>query len=211
MIRTLSALYDTDFDADSAIRELEAMGIPQENISLIANNADDGYLIRREQPREVRTGTEAGSGASAGAAFGAVLGGTGGLLAGMGMLAIPGVGPVVAAGWLVAAAVGAAGGAIVGSAGGGLIGAMISSGVPEEQAHIYAEGVRRGGALVTVRVDDPMLPRAEGILLTYHPVDLAMRGQSYRNEGWQRFDEKAPPYTAAQIEEERRRGRDMRL
>src|SRR5947207_11774476 len=91
-----------------------------------------------------------GGAAATGAGVGAVVGGLGGLLLGLGALAIPGIGPIIAAGPLVAALGGAAAGAAVG----GLIGALTKMGVPEEEAHIYAEGVRRGGTLVTVTADD---------------------------------------------------------
>ena len=76
------------------------------------------------------------------------MGGTAGLPAGLGLLAIPGLGPVVAAGWLAATAVGAAAGAATG----GIVGALTEAGVSEEEAHSYAEGVRRGGTLVSARV-----------------------------------------------------------
>src|SRR6202035_4751124 len=138
---------------------------------------------------DVVAGNEAGVGAEAGAAFGAIVGGTTGLLAGLGMLAIPGIGPVVAAGWLVTAALGAAGGAIAGGAGGGLIGAMISNGVSEEDAHIYAESVRRGGCLVTARVPDGKVASTQAIMARYRQVDSQTRGQAYRETGWSAFDE----------------------
>src|ERR1700733_5508278 len=157
MTHTITALYDSYEDAESAVRDLEAAGVRDEEISIVANNTGERYRTH------VKEGNEAGTGAEAGATFGAVVGGTVGILAGLGMLAIPGVGPVVAAGWLAAAAVGAVGGAAVGGAGGGLIGAMIGNGVPEQDAHVYAEGVRRGGTLVTVRVEEAMVPTAEAI------------------------------------------------
>jgi hypothetical protein len=84
------------------------------------------------------------TGAETGAGVGTAVGGAAGLLAGLGLLAIPGVGPVVAAGWLVATAVGA----VAGAATGGLIGGLTGAGVSEDDAHVYAEGVRRGGSLV---------------------------------------------------------------
>jgi hypothetical protein len=198
MTRTLTGLYDSYDDAEATIRDLESAGIPRGDISVVANNIDDRFTTPAKE------GNEAGPGAGAGAALGAVVGGAGGLLAGIGMIAIPGLGPVVAAGWLVAAAAGAAGGAVVGGAGGGIIGAMIGDGVPEEQAHIYAEGVRRGGTLVTVRVEDGMAVQADAILREYRPVDPELRGRSYRASGWTRFDENAPPYTVAELERERR-------
>ncbi|HVJ54674.1 MAG TPA: general stress protein [Aliidongia sp.] len=196
MTRTLTALYDSYEDAEATVRDLEAAGIPDDDISLVANTA----VTRRESVKE---GNEAGPGAGAGAGLGAVVGGGAGLLAGLGMMAIPGVGPVVAAGWLVATLVGAAGGAVVGGAAGGLIGAMIGNGVPEEDANVYAEGVRRGGTLITVRVGEDLVTTARRILDEYRPVDARARGEAYRKDGWSRFDENAPVYTEEELERER--------
>jgi len=193
MTRTLTGLYDSHADAASTVRDLEAVGISHEHISLVANNSGERYRSK------VREGNEAGTGAGAGAAFGGIVGGGVGLLAGLGMLAIPGVGPVVAAGWLVATAVGVVGGAAVGGAGGGLIGAMIGNGIPEEDAHFYAEGIRRGGTLVTVRVEDHLALKAEAIMHEYRRVDPITRRNAYREAGWTRFDETAPPYTHEEI------------
>jgi hypothetical protein len=109
-----------------------------------------------------------------------VLGGGAGLLAGIGALAIPGLGPVVAAGWLVAALTGAGAGAATG----GLLGALTTAGVDEADAHVYAEGVRRGGNLVTVRTDETRAAQAESILARHGPVDTARRGADYRAGGW---------------------------
>ncbi len=99
---------------------------------------------------------------------GTVLGGGAGLLAGLGMLAIPGIGPVVAAGWLVATALGAG----VGAASGGLLGSLIGAGVAETDAHTYAEGVRRGGTLVTVRAEGNQSAMVEAILAKHAAVDI---------------------------------------
>ena len=110
-----------------------------------------------------------------------MLGGGAGLLAGLGMLAIPGVGPVVAAGWLIATAVGAG----IGAAGGGLLGSLVGAGVSETDAHVYAEGVRRGGTLVTVRADEGQRANVEAILARYSGVDAATRGTEYRAGGWE--------------------------
>ena len=110
-------------------------------------------------------------------------GGGVGVLAGLGMLAIPGVGPVVAAGWLVALAVGAAGGA----AAGGILGGLIGSGISKEHAEVYAEGVRRGGSLVTVRTNEDDAARVESILDT-HAVDPAVRRSEYVGSGWTGYD-----------------------
>ena len=112
---------------------------------------------------------------------------------------------MIAEGWLAATAAGAATGAVVGGAAGGLIGALTKEGVPERDAHFYAEGVRRGGTLVSARVDDARAPAAREILQHYKAVDPAVRGAAYRQSGWTSFDENAPPYTAEEIAAERAR------
>jgi hypothetical protein len=197
MTRTLTGLYDTYTDAQAAVHELEAAGISSGDISVVANRPGGNGT------HHVKEGNEAAPGAEAGAAFGAIIGGGGGLLAGLGMLAIPGVGPVVAAGWLVATLAGAAGGAAVGGAGGSLIGAMVGNGVPEEDAQVYAEGVRRGGTMVTVRVDDNHAETADAILHRHHSVNAVERRRIYTAGGWSRFDETAPAYNPADAERER--------
>ncbi len=158
MTQTVTALYDTYDAAVSAVDALEAAGVPHSEISIVSNNVDNRY----DRERASNAGADAGTGAGIGAA----VGGVGGLLTGLGLLAIPGVGPVVAAGWLVATAVGAVGGAVVGGAAGGLVGSLTGAGVPERDANFYAEGVRRGGTLVTARVDDARAPAAREILRT---------------------------------------------
>jgi hypothetical protein len=194
MTRTLTGLYDSYADAESAVGDLNAAGISDDEISVVASQA----------AKTAHEGNESGPGASAGAAAGAIIGGGGGLLAGLGMLAIPGVGPIVAAGWLVATAVGAVGGAIVGGAGGGLIGAMVGNGIPEQDAHVYAEGVRRGGTLVTVRVSEAQAASAEAIMRRHRAVEPGERRREYTKSGWTKFEESAPAYTPAEYESERR-------
>jgi hypothetical protein len=197
MTQTVTALYDTYDAAVSAVNDLEASGIPHADISLVSNNVDHRY--DRDHP------TNAAADAGTGAGIGAAVGGVGGLLTGLGLLAIPGVGPVVAAGWLVATAVGAVGGAVVGGAAGGIVGSLTGAGVPEHDANFYAEGVRRGGTLVTARVDDARATVAREILEHHKWVDPTVRGAVYRDSGWTSFDERAPPYTPQQVAAERDR------
>jgi hypothetical protein len=199
MTTTVTGLYDSYPAAKSAVDALEAAGISSSDISVIANNGD-GSIVDKNH-------TNAGADAGAGAGVGAVVGGAGGLLAGLGMMAIPGVGPVVAAGWLIATAVGAAGGAAVGAVAGGIVGSMTNAGVDEREAHLYAEGVRRGGTLVAARVEGDEVLKARDILSHYQPVDLIAREAAYRQGGWRSFDETAPLYTVEEIEAERRRYR----
>jgi hypothetical protein len=177
--RTLARIFDSYADASAAVGELEAAGFLRDDISLISNRqattADDGTV----------TETAPESGAGTGATIGAVIGGGAGLLAGLGALAIPGLGPVVAAGWLIATLTGAG----VGAAAGGLLGALTNAGIDEEHAHVYAEGVRRGGTLVTLRTDETRATEAEAIMARHNAVDATTRGAEYRTSGWSRYDE----------------------
>jgi hypothetical protein len=178
--KTVARLYDNYDNAASAVRELEAAGVPADDISLVANNADGRTVT-------VKDGNEAAPGAEIGAGVGALAGGGAGVLAGLGMLAIPGVGPVVAAGWLVALAVGAAGGA----AAGGLLGGLVGSGISKEHAEVYAEGVRRGGTLVSVRMPEEDESRVSGIL-DRDAVDPATRRSEYTSTGWTGYNPDEP-------------------
>jgi hypothetical protein len=205
--RTFTHLYDTYDDAVHTVQALESAGVPHDSISIVANNADDRYSTTPDTVAEdnaTATTTEhESSGAGAGATLGTVAGGAVGLLTGLGLMAIPGVGPVVAAGWLIATITGAG----VGAAGGGLLGSLVGAGVPEEHAHTYAEGVRRGGTLVSVRADEARAAEIEAILDGRTPaaVDVAARRADYQQTGWTKFDEQAPALTPTEVEAERTR------
>src|SRR4030081_3947095 len=159
MTVTISRLYDSYADAQRAVARLESAGVPHSDISIVANNSDNWF----EGGKKDRDGDgvdDRAESAGKGAGIGAGIGGAAGLLAGLGLLAIPGLGPVVAAGWLAATAVGAAAGAATG----GVVGALTQAGVSEEDAHSYAEGVRRGGTLVSARVADADRARLDAVL-----------------------------------------------
>ena len=180
MKRTINGLFDDHASAALAVDRLKAAGIDESDISLLSNRPDV-------------TKNEVVDDAADGAGIGAALGAGGGLLTGLGIMAIPGLGPIVAAGWLASTAVGALAGGAIGGGVGGLVGALKESGVDENEAHAYAEGVRRGGTLVSVRVEDDQEILARDILAGR--VDIADRREAYRREGWTKFDENAPPYT----------------
>ena len=188
----ITRLFDTYEHATDAVADLEASGIPHGSISLVANNSDGRYSNSVPVPVETNPVDATADAAGTGATVGTVVGGGAGLLAGLGLLAIPGIGPVVAAGWLVVTALGAG----VGAASGGLLGSLIGAGVSETDAHVYAEGVRRGGTLVTVRTAEGQGALVEQILSKHASVDVSTRADDYRRGGWSRFDEEAPAYTA---------------
>ncbi|CAA9314191.1 MAG: hypothetical protein AVDCRST_MAG90-659 [uncultured Microvirga sp.] len=183
MKRTITAMFDRYQDAAESVRRLETAGIPHGDISIVSNDAshrehhgNSGYAYRDRND----TGDDAADGAGTGASLGTLLGGGAGLLAGLGMLAIPGLGPVVAAGWLASTLVGAGAGA----AAGGLVGSLAGAGVSESDAEAYAEGVRRGGTLVTARVEEAHFERALDILDDEGTIDMDEREKTWRAEGW---------------------------
>jgi hypothetical protein len=191
MARTIVGLFDTHMEAQQAVNDLTASGVARDAISIVTSDARGEYATSVG-------GSQAGEGAVAGAASGGVLGGLLGLLVGVGALAIPGIGPVVAAGPL-AAALGTAGatavaGAGIGAASGGLLGALMGAGIPEEEAHVYSEGVRRGGILVTVSTDSLADSAVTTIMRRNGAVDIDARGAEWRRSGWDRFNPDADPY-----------------
>ena len=202
MTVTISRLYDDPYAAHRAVNDLEAAGIPSRDISIVASNADEWYdgssKMSRKVDRDADGTDDRAEGAGVGAGIGATLGGAAGLLAGLGLMAIPGLGPVVAAGWLAAAATGA----VAGGATGGIIGALTQSGVSKTDAEVYAEGVRRGGTLLTARVPDGQRARTEAIL-DQAAINIREREQTWRDSGWTGFDPSAKPYSADQIRTER--------
>jgi hypothetical protein len=197
MTATISRLYDNYADAQKAVQGLEAAGVPHADISIVANNSDNWYGGNKVD-RDHDGVDDRAEGAGKGAGIGAGLGGAAGLLAGLGLLAIPGLGPVVAAGWLAATAVGAAAGAATG----GIVGALTEAGVSKEDAPLYAEGVRRGGTLVSARVADADRTRLDAIL-SQSAVNLQDRSAAWRKTGWQTFDPASKPYGADEVQKER--------
>jgi hypothetical protein len=197
MTVTISRLYDNYGDAQKAVRGLEAAGVPHSDISIVANNSDNWYSDNKVDRDRDGVDDRAES-AGKGAGIGAGVGGAAGLLAGLGLLAIPGLGPVVAAGWLAATAVGAAAGAATG----GIVGALTEAGVSKEDAPLYAEGVRRGGTLVSAKVADADRTRLDAIL-NQSAVNLQDRSTAWRKAGWQTFDPASKPYGADEIRKER--------
>ena len=114
-------------------------------------------------------------------------------------LAIPGIGAILAAGPIAAALVGAGAGAVAG----GLIGALVDLGVSETDAEYYAEAVRRGAALVTVRTDASRTDEAERIMQQHGAIDIEERVARWRSAGWKGYNPKDPPWTHDEIESDR--------
>jgi len=206
MTKTISRLYNDYPSAESAVRELEAAGVDSGDISIVANNAEGWHKNGGDNVKHVdmkhdrdRDGVDDRTeGARTGAGIGGIAAGAAGLAAGLGLLAIPGIGPIVAAGWAASTLAGV----VAGGVAGGVIGALVESGVSNEDADVYAEGVRRGGALVVARVDDDEAASAQAIL-NRSGVDATQRATAYRQSGWTRFDPAAPAYTPDQVKRDR--------
>jgi hypothetical protein len=183
MAKTVIGLVGRADEAQKAIDELLKSGFDRKDIGVISSD-----LLR-----------EAGA-AMAGATKGMTLGGLAGALLAATAFIIPGIGPVVAAGPGLALMAGTAAGAIAG----GLIGAMTERGVPEDDAHFYAEGVRRGGTLITVNAKtDELAARAVDVLKRHGARDVDERSAEWKQQGWNgRFDSErqVPMQTPAQRE-----------
>jgi len=174
MARTVTRSYENYADAETAVTRLEAAGLSSDDISII------GYHTAKVAD-DVAIGAEIGGAVGSGA----------GLLAGLAALPVPGVGPVLAAGWIFGTlAVGATAGATAGS----LIGAMAGAGFSDDDAHYLAETIRRGGAVVAVRTSDSHAPAIEKIMDGAGPINAELRRAEYEREGWTGFNEQAGPY-----------------
>lgn len=196
MATSVVGLFDTYEHAHYVVRQLLAEGFTASQISVVAT--DPGGTVRRERVDE--TGNMAGEGAVSGAASGMLVGGLIGLLVGATTLAAPPVGFVIAgpiAGLLA--------GAGIGAISGGLLGALIGVGIPEEEAHVYAESVRRGSVLVTVQATGAEAIRAQQIIATAGAVDISQRAALYRAHGFTTYDPNAAVFTAEEIAADRAR------
>jgi hypothetical protein len=162
-------IYATRTGAEHAIDTLTKSGFPISDISMLAPETLGSKDMGTEKA------TKAPEGAAAGAGSGAVLGGTLGLLAGIGALAIPGVGPLIAAGPIMAALAGLG----VGGAVGGLTGAMIGMGIPEFEAKLYEGRLQKGGILLSVHCDtSEEIDEAKEILKRTGGEDVSSTGES---------------------------------
>lgn len=188
MTRMVIALYDDFNSANETVHDLIDSNITREDISYVANDVNGDYArslgLNRTVDVNRMSGQEADtSSAGLGAGIGAAVGGVAGILVGLGALIVPGLGPVVAAGPLATALAGLAG-AGAGALAGGVLGSLMDMGVPESTAGHYAEGIRRGGTLIAVKVDDHLSDRVVEIMNRHHPVNLQERVTQWRQSGW---------------------------
>jgi hypothetical protein len=162
-------IYKTVGDAERAVNNLMSTGFTSDDISVLMPDSKSTREFAHEK------NTKAPEGTATGATAGGVIGGTLGLLAGIGTLAIPGVGPLIAAGPIMAALAGLG----VGGAVGGLIGAMVGMGIPEYEAKRYEGWVKEGGVLLSVHCDtSDEIKRAKDILKSTGAQDISSTGEA---------------------------------
>jgi len=183
MAKTVVALMESPQQAENFVRDLTSTcGCDRSDIGLMARASQDAAGVPTENETSgADDRSTVASGALKGAGTGAAVGGILGLAAGAAALTIPGIGPFIAAGPIAAALAGAG----IGAAAGGAIGALVHLGVPEEEAHYYAEGVRRGGTLVTVIASsDEMATCAAMVMKNHGAADIEQRAAQWKEQGW---------------------------
>lgn len=195
-MKTVVSLYDNIEDARDVVEDLVDAGLNREDISLVARDVEGQYGTYLEEGYAESEGEEVGEAAAGGAVGGAVVGGLTGILVGLGAFAIPGIGPVIAAGPLAAGLTGAAVGAVTG----GVLSALVEWGIPEEEAGYYAESVRRGSTLVAARVTDERVDDVVEMMEDYDPVDIERRAAYWRSEeDWTGYSADVDPYGPEEI------------
>ncbi|HMJ11170.1 MAG TPA: DUF3341 domain-containing protein [Polyangiaceae bacterium] len=166
--KAVIGLLSNQGQAEVIVTELQRAGFSSNDISVLFPDKQGTRDFAHEK------NTKAPEGAVAGAGAGSAIGGTLGLLAGIGALAIPGVGPLIAAGPIMAALSGAAAGAAVG----GLTGALIGMGIPEIEAKQYEGKVKSGSLLLSVHAEDAdERARAKQILQSGGATDVVAAGE----------------------------------
>jgi len=161
-------IYKSRAQAESAVDRILAAGFSQNDISVLLPDAQSSKEFAHEK------NTKAPEGTATGVTTGGVVGGTLGLLAGIGALAIPGVGPLIAAGPIVASLAGLG----VGGAVGGLIGALVGMGIPEYEAKRYEGRVKDGGVLLSVHCNtSDEISRAKDLLKQTGAEDISSAGE----------------------------------
>jgi len=181
MTQTVVGVFEQTADAERAVADLIASGIAREKISLVTPQQQEHVHIPGANVEHVED-------MAIGAVGGGLLGGMLGALVGMVAIAIPGIGPVIAAGPLAAALGGAAGatmvlGAGAGAVGGGILGALTWAGITHEEALVYEDLIRRGGTLVMVRADGAERERATAILHRDGAADATTLEEEWRHKG----------------------------
>jgi uncharacterized membrane protein len=189
-MKNVVGLFDSEAAADRAINALQKAGFKKNNFGLITRQNSIVQKVDRQEDREQGT-IQAED--KLGPIGGAAIGGIAGMLVGVAALAIPGIGPALAAGSIATALGAAAAGAGMGAVAGGLLGTLTSLGISEEEANFYAEGVKRGGILVVVEADEANAPAASQVMRQAGAVEVNVRRETWESTGWTSFNETVLP------------------
>jgi len=167
-------IYKSSVQAERAVDRISAAGFSNNDISVLLPDTQSSKEFAHEK------NTKAPEGTTTGVAAGGVVGGTLGLLAGIGALAIPGLGPFIAAGPIMASLAGLG----VGGTVGGLIGALVGMGIPEYEAKRYEGRVKNGGVLLSVHCDtSDEISRAKDLLKQTGAEDISSTGEAGSDSG----------------------------
>jgi hypothetical protein len=170
MKRSALCLVDTEAQADAVVAKLRSAGFSDNDISVLFPDKGSTRDFAHKKA------TKMPEGATVGASTGGVVGGTIGLLAGIGALAIPGLGPFIAAGPIMAALSGGA----IGAGVGGLTGALVGLGIPEYEAKRYEGKVKEGGILISVHSEsNDETNRAKNIFKEEGAYDISSTGETH--------------------------------
>jgi hypothetical protein len=190
-------IYATPATAEAAVDHLLSRGFTNESISVLLPDDESTRAFAHEKH------TKAPEGTATGVTTGGIIGGTLGLLAGIGALAIPGVGPLIAAGPIMGALAGLGAGGVVG----GIVGALVGMGIPEFEAKRYEGAVRDGGTLLSVHCDtSEEISAAKSALRDTGARDIASTSESGSdNTGYTdgRPVEEVTPYSGSTLQDER--------
>lgn len=193
----VAGVFLTQHEASEAIEELKRYGYDANDISVISKDHEDAEALSE------KTGTKAPEGAAGGATAGGILGGVGGLLAGLGALAIPGIGPLLAAGPIATALAGIA----VGATGGGLVGGLIGLGIPEQEAKSYEEHIGGGRMLILVDTSSDRKLEVEDIFRRHYALNHTRLGAEHDTDNLTvEAPHQAEPHDSAPHDSERRSG-----
>jgi len=190
---TVIGLFPDFHTAREAVDALGDHGFGDNEVGLVARNrAVPGHEGHRNDLTPAAIAVESDPRIE-GAVEGAAIGSLAGLALAVAALVLPGLGPVFVAGALGSLIASTGAGAAAGAVTGGLLGTLADLGVADEHAEVYAEGVKRGGVLVTVHASDERGPEARRLLYEHGAVDVEDHRDRWAEAGWDRFDTANPP------------------
>ncbi|SFJ78997.1 Heat induced stress protein YflT [Halobacillus dabanensis] len=180
--RIIGGVFSKVGHAEKAINDLQHHGYGSNDISVFARDKSKVNVLEEEMDTSVTSnkggrGKNAGKGAGLGAVSGGALGGIGGLVTGLGLLAIPGIGQIAAAGPIAASLTGAG----VGAGGGGIVGALVGAGMPERDARQYEDHLKAGKIIVIVEATDKLRDKVYRTFLSNHTENKSMYPDHYQD------------------------------